>query len=109
MQLLFSNARGVCLALTLCWGIFFSGAASFAASAPAARAGAANATVSNAVPSLDIMIGSMLMLWFRGADLPPGDAFLAQVRAGHVGHVILFDRDVTSGGERNITSPQQLR
>ena len=55
------------------------------------------------------MIGSMLMLGFRGADLPPGDAFLAQVRAGHVGHVILFDRDVTTGGERNITSPQQLR
>ena len=109
MQLLFSMARGACLALTLCWGIFFSGAASFAASAPAARAGAANATVSNAVPSLDIMIGSMLMLGFRGADLPPGDAFLAQVRAGHVGHVILFDRDVTTGGERNITSPQQLR
>ena len=109
MQLLFSIARVACLALTLCWGIFFSGAASFAASAPAARAGAANATVSNAVPSLDIMIGSMLMLGFRGADLPPGDAFLAQVRAGHVGHVILFDRDVTTGGERNITSPQQLR
>ena len=109
MQLLFSMARGACLALTLCWGIFFSGAASFAASAPAVKAGAANATVSNAVPSLDIMIGSMLMLGFRGADLPPGDAFLAQVRAGHVGHVILFDRDVTTGGERNITSPQQLR
>ena len=109
MQLLFSMARVACLAVTLCWGIVFSGAASFAASAPAAGVGAANTYVNSAVPSLDIMIGSMLMLGFRGADLPPGDAFLAQVRAGHVGHVILFDRDVTTGGERNITSPQQLR
>ena len=109
MQLLFSIARVACLALTLCWGIVFSGAASFAASAPAAGAGTANATVNKALPSLDMMIGSMLMLGFRGADLPPGDAFLAQVRAGHVGHVILFDRDVTTGGERNIASPQQLR
>ena len=109
MQLLFSMARVACLAVTLCWGIVFSGAATFAASAPAAGVGAANTYVNSAVPSLDIMIGSMLMLGFRGADLPPGDAFLAQVRAGHVGHVILFDRDVTTGGERNITSPQQLR
>ena len=109
MQLLFSMARVACLAVTLCWGIVFSGAATFAASAPAAGVGAANTYVNSALPSLDIMIGSMLMLGFRGADLPPGDAFLAQVRAGHVGHVILFDRDVTTGGERNITSPQQLR
>ena len=109
MQLLFSMARVACLAVTLCWGIVFSGAATFAASAPAAGVGAVNTYVNSAVPSLDIMIGSMLMLGFRGADLPPGDAFLAQVRAGHVGHVILFDRDVTTGGERNITSPQQLR
>ena len=109
MQLLFSIARVACLVVTLCWGTVFSGAATFAASTPAAGAGTANAAVSNALPSLDIMIGSMLMLGFRGADLPPADAFLAQVRAGHVGHVILFDRDVTTGGERNITSPQQLR
>ena len=109
MQLLFSIVRVACLAVTLCWGIVFSGASSFAASAPASGAGAANASVSKTLPSLDIMIGSMLMLGFRGADLPPGDAFLAQVHAGHVGHVILFDRDVTTGGERNITSPQQLR
>ena len=115
MQFLFSAARVACLAVALCWGIGFSGAtAAFAASGPVGNANATKANAgmvntANTAPSLDIMIGSMLMLGFRGADLPPGDPFLAQVRAGHVGHVILFDRDVTTGGERNITSPQQLR
>ena len=113
MQFLFSVARVAFFALALCLGTGFFGArAASAASGPAVNTGAANAGgahVAKAAPSLDIMIGSMLMLGFRGADLPPGDPFLAQVRAGHVGHVILFDRDVTTGGERNITSPQQLR
>ena len=73
------------------------------------KAAAIGAGAGNAAPSLDVKIGSMLMLGFRGADLPATDAFLAQVRAGHVGHIILFDRDVTTGGERNIISPAQVR
>ena len=78
--------------------------------APGAVAAALGKTAAAKVtPPLDIMIGSMLMLGFRGAELPQGDAFLEQVRSGHVGHIILFDRDVTTGGERNIVSPQQLR
>ena len=60
-------------------------------------------------PSLDRMLGSMLMLGFRGAELAPGDPFLAAVRSGNVGHVLLFDRDLPGGGERNIRSPEQLR
>ena len=60
-------------------------------------------------PSLDRMLGSMLMLGFRGAELAPGDPFLAAVRSGKVGHVLLFDRDLPGGGERNIRSPEQLR
>ena len=109
MLFLFSAARVACLAVALCLMPLGGAMVALAASAPAASAGAAKQNIGNTLPSLDIMIGSMLMLGFRGADLPPGDAFLAQVRAGHVGHVILFDRDVTTGGERNITSPQQLR
>ena len=62
-----------------------------------------------AEPALDVMIGSMLMLGFRGSELAPGNPFLEEVRAGHVGHVILFDRDVTTGGDRNIISPDQVR
>ena len=105
MRFLFSVARLACLALALFCVPALSGVRlAGAASAPATTAHAATAA-----PSLDMMIGSMLMLGFRGADLAPGDPFLAQVRAGHVGHVILFDRDVTTGGERNITSPRQLQ
>ena len=55
------------------------------------------------------MLGSMLMLGFRGAELAPDDPFLAAVRAGRVGHVLLFDRDIPGGGERNIRSPDQIR
>ena len=55
------------------------------------------------------MLGSMLMLGFRGAELAPGDPFLAAVRSGKVGHVLLFDHDLPGGGERNIRSPEQLR
>lgn len=55
------------------------------------------------------MLGSMLMLGFRGTELAPDDPFLDAVRAGRVGHVLLFDRDLSGGGERNIRSPHQLR
>ncbi|MTJ93665.1 MAG: glycoside hydrolase family 3 protein [Desulfovibrio sp.] len=106
---MFSAARVACLAVTLCFVVLGGVTAASAASGPAAGTGATGQNSARNTPSLDMMIGSMLMLGFRGAELPPGDAFLAQVRTGHVGHVILFDRDVTTGGERNIASPRQLR
>ena len=59
-------------------------------------------------PPLEVMIGSMIMCGFRGAALKPDDAFLRMVAEGRVGHVILFDRDVPSGGPRNIVSRAQL-
>ena len=109
MKFLFSAVRMLCIGMTLLGVACVSATAAFAASGPAGSAGLSVSKTGKGSPSLDMMIGSMLMLGFRGADLPPGDAFLAQVRTGHVGHVILFDRDVTTGGERNITSPRQLR
>lgn len=60
-------------------------------------------------PSLDRMLGAMLMCGFRGTELAPDDPFLAAVAAGRVGNVILFDRDMATGGERNIRSPEQVR
>ena len=119
MQIFFAAARkggaALCLlalALALCFSPLLSAGAPAAQAAPAKPAATgvpARTSAGSAAPSLDVMIGSMLMLGFRGADLPQGDAFLAQVRAGHVGHIILFDRDVTTGGERNIISPQQVQ
>ena len=57
--------------------------------------------------------GRMLMVGFRGAR--PGDlvleASLESCRRARVGAVVLFDRDLASGGEarsRNIESPEQL-
>lgn len=58
---------------------------------------------------LDRMLGAMLMLGFRGATLPANDTFRQMVSEGKIGNVILFDRDVASGKERNIASPEQLK
>ncbi len=61
-----------------------------------------------AQPNLDQMLGSMLMLGFRGSDLEENDPFLAMIRDGKIGNVILFDRDVSENAARNILSPAQL-
>ena len=59
---------------------------------------------------LDLWIGQMLMVGFRGTDLKEGDPFLQSVRDLHLGGVVLFDRDVpTRSPVRNIVSPQQVQ
>lgn len=63
----------------------------------------------NTDPDIDHMLGAMLMLGFRGTSLSPGDPFLNMLKEGKIGGVILFDRDVTQGGNRNIASPEQLK
>lgn len=59
--------------------------------------------------NLDAMLGAMLMLGFRGDALANNDPFLKMVSEGKIGNVILFDKDVTTGGGRNISSPEQVR
>lgn len=59
-------------------------------------------------PTLERMLGSMLMFGFRGSSLPDNDGFLKHIASGAIGNVILFDRDVTEGSARNIVSPAQL-
>ena len=76
---------------------------------PVGAAFAQGASAAPAEPPLERMLGAMLMCGFRGAELSPDDPFLAAVKTGRVGNVILFDRDVTTGGERNIRSPEQVR
>ncbi len=59
---------------------------------------------------LDLWVGQMLMVGFRGTDLKEGDPFLQAVRDLHLGGVVLFDRDVpTRSPVRNIVSPQQVQ
>ena len=50
----------------------------------------------------------MLIVGFRGSVLDAGDPIAVALAAG-LGGVILFDRDQTTGGARNIRSPAQLR
>ncbi|HVM02167.1 MAG TPA: glycoside hydrolase family 3 N-terminal domain-containing protein, partial [Acidimicrobiales bacterium] len=54
-------------------------------------------------------VGELVMVGFRGARLEDSSPIVQQVRAGHVGGVVLFDVDVLSGGGRNVESPDQLR
>lgn len=63
-----------------------------------------------APPATDDMIGAMLMFGFRGASVAAISPQLKDMlRDGHIGHVILFDRDVTENSQRNIVSPEQLK
>ena len=58
-------------------------------------------------PTLEEMAGAMLMIGFRGT-VPPSYVQEALER-DLVGGVILFDRDSRREGERNISSPGQVR
>ncbi|WP_231627368.1 glycoside hydrolase family 3 protein [Thiohalorhabdus denitrificans] len=71
---------------------------------------AAPAGAQPAGPSLDVRIGQMLMVGFRGTLPGPEHPILEDIRQRHIGGVILFDRDVASGSERrNVRSPGQVR
>jgi beta-N-acetylhexosaminidase len=52
-------------------------------------------------------IARLVIVGFRGRSIEPGDDITKALEAG-VGGVILFDRDQTTGGLRNIESPRQL-
>lgn len=60
-------------------------------------------------PDLARMAGAMIMVGFRGTELPDGAPVLRALAEGRAGGVILFDRDVLLGGPRNIESPAQAR
>jgi beta-N-acetylhexosaminidase len=61
-------------------------------------------------PSLEAMLGEMLMVGFRGLVADPHSPIGEDIRAGRVGGVILFDYDVALGSRtRNIESPSQVR
>ncbi|MBQ9405712.1 MAG: glycoside hydrolase family 3 protein [Desulfovibrio sp.] len=62
-----------------------------------------------AEPTLDAMLGAMIMCGFRDAELTSQSPILQRIAAGRLGHVILFDRDVTTKGPRNIRNKAQLQ
>ncbi|MCZ7554810.1 MAG: glycoside hydrolase family 3 protein [Bacteroidia bacterium] len=60
--------------------------------------------------SLDVKLGQMLMVGFRGITASPGSPIMNDIERLHLGGVILFDFDVEQKKYgRNIVSPQQLR
>jgi len=68
-----------------------------------------------ASPSLSQKIGQLLLLGFRGSRPEECDPIVRDLRAHHVGSIILFDQDMTGGSvdtgraKRNIESPAQVR
>ena len=55
-------------------------------------------------------IGQLLLVGFRGLDVDERSPIVRDIRAGCVGGVILFDRDVAlKSDRRNIRSPAQVR
>jgi beta-N-acetylhexosaminidase len=61
-------------------------------------------------PSLEDKIGQMLMVGFRGTNITRNDSILRDIRRYNLGGVVLFDRDLLQKrGERNISSPAQLK
>ncbi len=69
----------------------------------------ASAQCASANATVEAMAGQMLMLGFRGAEPADAGPILRSIAAGHVGGVILFDRDMDpSVRVRNIVSKEQL-
>jgi beta-N-acetylhexosaminidase len=61
-------------------------------------------------PPLDVKIGQMIMVGFRGLAVAGGDPVARDIRERRIGGVILFDYDVPSRTwGRNIASPAQLK
>jgi beta-N-acetylhexosaminidase len=59
--------------------------------------------------SLDVKIGQMLMIGFRGFSVAEAPGIAENIKKRHIGGVVLFDYDVPSHtASRNISSPMQL-
>ncbi|MCH5277929.1 MAG: glycoside hydrolase family 3 protein [Desulfovibrionaceae bacterium] len=55
------------------------------------------------------MAGAMIMVGFRGTEVPDNAPLLRALAEGRAGGVILFSRDILLGTVRNIESPSQVR
>ncbi|CAG0943092.1 beta-N-acetylhexosaminidase [Anaerolineae bacterium] len=60
--------------------------------------------------NLDLKIGQMLLVGFRGFELTNDNPIIADLRERNIGGVVLFDYDVpTQTRERNVKSPEQVK
>ncbi len=59
---------------------------------------------------LEVLVGQMVMLGFRGTTFEQDSEIWRDIVQGHLGGVIFFDRDIQFPGRpRNIVSPRQTR
>jgi beta-N-acetylhexosaminidase len=66
------------------------------------------AAAAEGTPALDVKIGQMVMVGFRGLAVSDDHPVARDIRMRHIGGVILFDYDVpTRTYDRNITSAKQ--
>lgn len=66
--------------------------------------------VAEELPPLEVRIGQMLVVGFRGFEVTPDAPIMEDLQKRHIGGVILFDYDVELGKpERNIRSAEQVR
>ncbi|WP_415718474.1 glycoside hydrolase family 3 protein [Maridesulfovibrio sp.] len=64
---------------------------------------------SNGPSELDIMIGQMVMVGFRGLQLNADNPVIRDIREAHIGGVILFSKDCALNSTvRNIEGPAQI-
>lgn len=59
---------------------------------------------------LEMMIGQMIMVGFRGFDVSEKDYIVRDIKNRNLGGIIIFDYDVLlKKAERNVKSPEQLK
>jgi beta-N-acetylhexosaminidase len=59
---------------------------------------------------LEVKIGQMIMVGFRGLTAPEASLIIRNIREQHIGGVVLFDYDVALNSPvRNIQSPAQVK
>lgn len=58
--------------------------------------------------SLEEKIGQMILVGFRGTSLNEDSKIIQQIKAGKVGSVILFDKDLLTKSQRNVQSKSQV-
>jgi len=59
---------------------------------------------------LDVKIGQMLLIGFRGLEVDENQPIVKDIKVRHIGGVVLFDYDVpTRSPVRNVESPEQVK
>jgi beta-N-acetylhexosaminidase len=76
----------------------------------ATSASCSSSIVKQGNESLDVKIGQMILIGFRGLSVDEQSPIIQDIRRWHIGGVVLFDYDVPlKRPARNIASPQQLQ